>query len=438
MLKFLNIWRLNMKKKIISLLLTAVLAASVALTFAGCGDGDYPVKVANLVIDSEPTNIVVLDPTAADIISFMGYDVKMIARSDEVNQEWLSVVPSIGSAEEPDIDAITEGNADVVFATEDLSSEVKQSLRDRNITLVTMSNAQTQTQLEINYNTIGKILGGETTGAQKAADAYQELLGDMEEIKNAVDASKSSDVLSTVCYLFTEDGQLKMMTSGTYGDMLLGYTGAVNTAVNINDNTVEVATLKVANPNFVFYDSEETLNTIKADSTLSALTAIKNDKSLMITSEEMSRQGKTAIDTLQKMVDFMYPQLASSDSTEATKAEEQSETDVTKAQEQSATEETTATAAAESVKSVADDYGIKLDDKLSLKAEDDNDNVKAMQQRLYDLGYVTDKDNITGYFGEVSEEAVKAFQKNSDIKETGTADNETLTALFSENAAKAK
>jgi iron complex transport system substrate-binding protein len=90
------------------------------------------------------------------------------------------------------------------------------------------------------------------------------------------------------------------------------------------------------------------------------------------------------------------------------------------------------------VKSVADDYGIKLDDKLSLKAEDDNDNVKAMQQRLYDLGYVTDKDNITGYFGEVSEEAVKAFQKNSDIKETGTADNETLTALFSENAAKAK
>ncbi len=60
-----------------------------------------------------------------------------------------------------------------------------------------------------------------------------------------------------------------------------------------------------------------------------------------------------------------------------------------------------------------------------------------MQQRLYDLGYVTDKENITGYYGEISEAAVKAFQKNNDIKETGNADNATLVAMFNSSAVKA-
>ena len=61
-----------------------------------------------------------------------------------------------------------------------------------------------------------------------------------------------------------------------------------------------------------------------------------------------------------------------------------------------------------------------------------------MQQRLYDLGYVDDKENITGYYGEISQVAVKSFQKNNGIKATGTADNATLVKLFDSKAVKAK
>ena len=73
---------------------------------------------------------------------------------------------------------------------------------------------------------------------------------------------------------------------------------------------------------------------------------------------------------------------------------------------------------------------------MSLKEEDDNDDVKAMQQRLFDLGYVSDKENITGYFGEISKKAVSAFQKASGMKETGEADNATLVKLFASDAKK--
>lgn len=401
-----------MKKKIVSILLVGILAVSSAAMFSGCGDGDYPVQVANFEIQEQPTKVVALDPYAADIISYIGYDVNMIGRSDEVNQEWLSVVPSFGSADNPDIDAIIEGNTDVVFASENMSDENKKLIQDKGIRVITLSQATTQTQLETNYITLGKILGGAETGTLKAQKAYEELLGEMDKLKASAEEARESDIPYEVCYLYTENGQLKMMTSGTYGDMLLSYTGSVNVAVNVVENSVEFNTLKVANPDYIFYDSEETLNFIKSDATLKSLSAIKKKNTLMVTSDEMNRQGNTALETLEKMIGFMYPALAKLNP--------------------SSTNDEPATAKAEA-KSVAEDYKIDLKD-LKLEYEQDSDDVLAMQKRLFDLGYIDDEENVTGYYGDVTKAAVKAFQKNNEIEETGTADNETLTAMFMDDA----
>ena len=95
-----------------------------------------------------------------------------------------------------------------------------------------------------------------------------------------------------------------------------------------------------------------------------------------------------------------------------------------------ATTATQATTTASNSKSVADKYNLTITSDLSLKQEDENDTVKAMQLRLYNIGYIADKDNVTGYYGEVTAEAVKKFQKNNGLKETGTADNATLVLLF--------
>lgn len=403
-----------MKKKIISILLVGVLAVSSAAMFSGCGNSDYPVAVANFEIKEQPTKIVVLDPSAADIISYIGYDVNMIGRSDEVNQEWLNIVPSFGSAIAPDVDAIIEGNTDIVFATEDMSIDSKDLIEKKGIRVITLSEAVTQSQLYTNYITLGKILGGAEAGKLKAQNAYDELLAEMEKMKAEAEKARKSDIPYEACYLYTEGGQLKMMTSNTYGDMLLGYTGAVNIAVNVTNNSVEFKTLKIANPEYIFYDSEETLNFIKSDDTLKSLDAVKKKKTFMITSEEMNRQGNTALETLEKMIGFMYPELAKQDNSSSNSDGKN---------ENSATE----------AKSVAEDYKIDLKD-LKLDYEQENDNVKAMQQRLFDLGYIDDDENVTGYYGDVSKAAVKEFQKNSGIEETGTADNETLVALFMEDA----
>lgn len=244
------------------------------------------------------------------------------------------------------------------------------------------------------------------------------------------------------------------MTSGTFGDMLLNYTGAVNMAINIVEKYPDANVIKIANPDFIFYDSEETFSAIKNDKVLGQLSAIKNKKTLMVTNEEMNLQGESALITLSKMVSFMYPELGENNSEETTSENEKTTKpeDTTKDNEKAtekATDKTTEKATEDSKQtsdatepttentSVADDYKIKLDG-LSLKIEDENDNVKAMQKRLYDLGYVDDKENITGYYGTISEAAVKAFQKKNGIKETGKADNDTLVKMFDSNAVKAK
>lgn len=425
-------------KKIIAGILCLAVVFGAAFVLAGCGDSNYPVKVANLTIEKEPKSIVVLDPNSADIISYMGYDVKIVGRSDQVDQKYLSVAPSMGSSERPNIQNIIDSGAKVVFANDDLAPDSKKSLENDGIAVVMMSVADTPKQLETNFHTLGKILGGNTDGKSKAESSYNKLISSMEERKDKATATPES-TLDTVCYLYFEDGMLKLMTSGTYGDMLLGYTGAVNVAVNISENKVDVNTLKVANPNYIFYADEDTLKAVKGDNVLSQLAAVKAGKTMQITKEEMSRQGFTALETLDKMIGFIHPELAQKTATPdsaqpAKKAADQKATQpAAQAATQAATQPATTPAAATSL---ADKYKIKLDG-LSLKEEDDDDDVKAMQQRLFDLGYVSDKENITGYYGEISKAAVTAFQKKNGIKETGTADNATLVKLFSSDAKKA-
>lgn len=404
-----------MKNKIISVALVLMLALSSVLVFSGCGDGEYPVEVANIKISSEPKNIVVLDASTADIIECIGYEVKMVGRSDEVNQKSLSAAPSVGSAQSPDINKIIDTGADLVFVNDSLSDESRAKLDENKINVVNIAVAGFQKQLETTYTTVGRILGGNTVGAAKGEEAYSKLISQMEDIKSKVTAVDNNAALNTVCYMYSVNGKLRLTTSGTYGDMLLGYTGCVNVAVNIDENKVEVNTLKVANPNYLFYSDEQTLQAIKDDSVLSGLSAIKDGKTLMISADEMNRQGLSAINTLNKMVGFIHPELAVKDSDN-----ESSDTSATEAV----------------VKSVADDYKIKLDDDLSLAPDDENDNVKAMQQRLFDLGYIDDEENVTGYYGEVSKTAVSDFQSKNGLKDSGEADKETLAALFAENAKK--
>ena len=67
-----------------------------------------------------------------------------------------------------------------------------------------------------------------------------------------------------------------------------------------------------------------------------------------------------------------------------------------------------------------------------LSVGDYSDDVYSVQERLIELKYMDD--DATGYFGELTESAVKDFQDYNEMERTGEVDQKTEKTLFSEDA----
>ena len=69
----------------------------------------------------------------------------------------------------------------------------------------------------------------------------------------------------------------------------------------------------------------------------------------------------------------------------------------------------------------------------TIKYGAESDDVKKLQERLTELGYLHITETTT-YFGAVTRTAVKAFQRQHSLKQTGNANSKTLELLYSDNA----
>lgn len=63
----------------------------------------------------------------------------------------------------------------------------------------------------------------------------------------------------------------------------------------------------------------------------------------------------------------------------------------------------------------------------------DGDDVARIQQRLYELGYLANATDVTGHFGDSTEEAVKKLQEVNALSVDGTVGMQTVNLLYSED-----
>ena len=61
------------------------------------------------------------------------------------------------------------------------------------------------------------------------------------------------------------------------------------------------------------------------------------------------------------------------------------------------------------------------------------EDIKIVQQQLYELNYLLYENDVNGYFGKNTETAVSEMQKSNDLSVTGTVNLTTLNYLYSEN-----
>lgn len=294
-------------KRFLCIAVALSMLLSAAALFSGCsGDSaskEYPVTIGSVTIDKEPENIVVLSDDLADIISYIGYDVKMVGRSIECDQEFLSVVPSVGSADNPSIDTITGYGTDLVLADDTLSDKSRQKLEAEGVPIISMVKAETMDELKVLYTNLGTVLGGNVTGHKNGEDAYEELISTIKSLRGTV----SNDIVKTSAYLYIEqNGQLYTFPSGSIEATLFGYSGALNVFENQQGPAVNAEELRMATPSFIFCDSQEVIDYLNNDEALSNMTALKTDHVLIIPLSDFSRQGVTYEQIVYTMIDAMF------------------------------------------------------------------------------------------------------------------------------------
>lgn len=296
-------------RRLLSLLLILSLLVSAAALFSGCEketvSKDYPVEIGGVTIKEEPQNIVVLSDNLADIISYIGYDVKMVGKSIDCDQDFLTVVPTVGTADNPSIDSITDHEADLVIADSRLSEKSKEKLENEGITVVTMVKAESFDELKTLYQNLGTVLGGNVTGKQKGEEAYEELIDTLSSFK----ATVSGNIVKTAAYLYIDqDGMLCTFTKDSIEAKIFSYNSALNIFSNQEEPAVVSTELKMGTPTYIFYDDETVLSYLEHDEALSTLSALTAGRTCQIPLSDFSRQGVTYEDTVFNMINVMFVQ----------------------------------------------------------------------------------------------------------------------------------
>jgi len=442
-----------MFKKIVAL----ALAAGMVLSAAACNSSrseEYPVKLANITISKAPDRVIVLSDSIADILVSCGFIKKIEGRSDECTQEEISGVKTVGSKLKPDLEKISALSPDVIFADSDMPKEQLTKLNESGFTVITFVPATSMSGISDLFGNVGAVMAGETTGREIGEERAETLSVTMDDLQRLIPESK---VLVTACYLYDEKGT--SLKDDTPSGKLFEYLNAVNVCkAGVADDEAFNA-LKLANPQYIFCDIGVKDKIMKSE-LFKDFSAVKNKQVYELSSELFSRQGNSLVEALTDMIEIMYPSVsinpedpikrtesskaetskAETSKAETSKAEtskaETSKAETSKAETSKAETSKAETSKAETSKAttskVKADTSLKITKDMFFEFGDIKDDIKKVQNRLEALGYFNEEKS--GYYGEVTQKAVKAFQKANKLTQSGNCDYKTLTLMFSAKA----
>ena len=162
-------------------LIAAALTAVCIFTLTSCKQedtqttaNDYPVHVADTVVDHRPKKVVSLAPALTDTLFQLQIAGRVVAISDYCDLpaqpgdlEYYEY-PRAGTQQLPDIDAIKELGADLVLMTAQPTDAVALELQQANIDFVVIPPASDLEGVRQNYVDLFRLLYGEETGAKMA------------------------------------------------------------------------------------------------------------------------------------------------------------------------------------------------------------------------------------------------------------------------------
>ncbi len=178
-------------KKIIRFVCCALAAVSAAL-LCGCTEIDedapapvmatvvsekpYPVNAGSLIFEEAPQTVGSLSPAVTEIICELGFEDRLTGRSEYCDYpESISETAALGSAANPDVDAIIESAPDLLISLSPIAKKDITAIEAAGTRVWIISPPQSTGDLYRCYEDIAAVFGGKLNCSAAAEDALEPL-----------------------------------------------------------------------------------------------------------------------------------------------------------------------------------------------------------------------------------------------------------------------
>ncbi len=177
----------------------------------------FPVSICGVEFNSETERAVSLSPAVTEIIAELGFSDRLVGKSDYCDYPESSV-PTVGSAENPDMDKMIALEPDTIFTLTELSERDIYKLSSAGITVLTLSAPISLEGYSALYENIAAAFYGNETDTDGTLKAKQ--IG--EQASNSLRNSASGVELGDFIYV-TE--KLTLAGNGTFENAVLSLCG---------------------------------------------------------------------------------------------------------------------------------------------------------------------------------------------------------------------
>ncbi|WP_197043359.1 ABC transporter substrate-binding protein [Saccharothrix sp. NRRL B-16314] len=256
-----------------------------------------------MTLPERPTRIVVLAPTATEMLFAMGAGSQVVAVDD--NSTYPAEAPrSDLSGFQPNAEAIASYEPDLVVISNDLN-QIRDQLGTLKIPVYLAGPAQT---LDDTYTQLGD-LGRLTGQVPEAADVVRRMKDDIGKI--LADTPKRADKPT---YYYELDQSLYSVTGNTFVGSLFDQVGLVNVAdavdpqqVNAGYPQLSAEFLIQADPDLIFLaDTKccaQSPETVKERPGWSAITAVREGRIVALDDDIASRWGPRVVELVRVIAD---------------------------------------------------------------------------------------------------------------------------------------
>lgn len=293
---------------VLSVVAAPVGAVSAAETTESNGDAaaecSFPVTVTDatgteVTLSEEPTRVVTVNPSAAQIMWEIGAREKVVGLSKyATNLDGADSRINVSTSENiVNVEKAVGAEPDLVLAPNATGTETVEQLREVGLTVYHFREAETMDDIQSDVETVGRLVGA----CEGAAETVAEMERDLDVVRETVDGQERPDVLYSF-YGYTAG-------AGTFIDTIIETAGGNNVAADANITgykQVNEEFVVDADPDWIIRNSD-TPEVPRTDA-YNSTTAVEKDQIVVVQIEHLNRPAPRVVNAVTKLAETFHPE----------------------------------------------------------------------------------------------------------------------------------